>query len=89
MIMPLLVVAVIAAVLGFVLIAKPFGVALVVVACLAGILARMAQARAYQTEHMDTLRIQSDALQKLLGKVDTTGALTGAAAASRRVPSGK
>ncbi|MHB0876124.1 MAG: hypothetical protein ACYC5O_08780 [Anaerolineae bacterium] len=86
MVMPLIVVAVLAAVVGLALISQPLGVGLVIVSCLAGILARMAQAKAYQTEHMDTLRIQSDALQKLLGKVDVTGALTGAAASSRRVP---
>jgi hypothetical protein len=86
MVMPLIVVAVLAAVIGVALASQPLGIPLVLVGCLAAILARMAQAKAYQTEHMDTLRIQADALQKLLGKVDNSGALTGAAAASRRMP---
>ncbi len=86
MVMPLVVVAVLAAILGIVLNSGTLGLPLVVVGCVAAILARMAQAKEHQTEHMDTLRIQADALQKLLGKVDSSGALTGAAAASRRVP---
>lgn len=86
MVMPLIVVAVLAAIAGVVTASGHLGIPLVVIGCIAAILARMAQAREYQTEHMDTLRIQADALQKLLGKVDNSGALTGAAAASRRVP---
>jgi hypothetical protein len=69
MLTPLIVVAVLAAVVGAAMAwsASP-GFALIGLGIVAGTLARMAQARAYQKEHMDTLRIQADALQKLLAK---------------------
>jgi uncharacterized membrane protein (DUF106 family) len=72
MLTPLIAVAVVAAVVGLVMIKAPLGLGLVGLAIVAGILARMAQAKAYQTEHMDTLRIQADALQKLLAKAEET-----------------
>ena len=73
MLTPLIVLAVVAAGLSFVMIPNAFGFGLIGVAVLAGTLARMAQARAYQKEHMDTLRIQADALQKLLKTTETRG----------------
>jgi len=72
MLTPLIAVAVVAAVVGLVMIKAPLGLGLVGLAIVVGILARMAQAKAYQTEHMDTLRIQADALQKLLAKAEET-----------------
>jgi hypothetical protein len=66
----LMVVAVVAALLAFVI--SKSAIALVGIGIVAAILARMAQAQAYQKEHMDTLRIQADALQKLLSKSEDT-----------------
>ena len=68
----LIVVAVAAMAIGLVMAGDSLSLGLVGLGILAGILARMAQARAYQTEHMDTLRIQAEALQKLLGSPTET-----------------
>jgi len=67
MLTPLIVLSVVAAGVGLIMLpAGSLGYGLLVVAVLAGTLARIAQAKEHQTEHMDTLRIQAEALQKLL-----------------------